>query len=154
MRVLVKNDNRLVEIGEGKIFTKSQLKLNEDVTASLGMANGIQAAQMKAKQIMAKNPNVDSASSDAGKLDGQADQSTGEGMKLQVPINANGSQLANAQSMVKNNSNDDMEVEFTKDTPSDNDMNNESREYDRLRDLRENSIPFTKDSLSKFLRTI
>ena len=36
MRVLVKNDNRLIELGEGKMFSKSQLKLNEDVTASLG----------------------------------------------------------------------------------------------------------------------
>lgn len=154
MRVLVKNNNRLVELGEGRVFSKSQLTLNEDVTASLGMANGIQAAQMKAKQIMAKNPNIDSASSDAGKLDGQNDQSTGEGMKLQVPINASGSQLSNAQSMVRNQSNDDVEIEFTKDTPSDNDMANESKEYDRLKDLRENSIPFTKKSLSEFLRTI
>ena len=146
MRVLVKNDNRLIELGEGKI--------NEDVTASLGTANGIQAAQMKAKQLMAKNPNVDSASSDAGKLDGKNNQGSGEGVKLQVPINASGSQLANAQNMVNNKSNDDMEIEFTKNTPNDNNTNNESKEYDRLKDLRENSIPFTKDSLAKFLRTI
>ena len=154
MRVLVKNDNRLLELGEGKMFSKSQLRLNEDVTASLGSANGIQAAQMKAKQLMAKNPNVDSASSDAGKLDGKNNQGSGEGVKLQVPINASGSQLANAQNMVNNKSNDDMEIEFTKNTPNDNNTNNESKEYDRLKDLRENSIPFTKDSLAKFLRTI
>ena len=152
MRVLVKNDNRLIELGEGKMFSKSQLKLNEDVTASLGSANGIQAAQMKAKQLMAKNPNVDSASSDAGKLDGKNNQGSGEGIKLQVPINASGSQLANAKNMVNNKYN--MEIEFTKNTPNDNNTNNESKEYDRLKDLRENSIPFTKDSLAKFLRTI
>ena len=56
--------------------------------------------------------------------------------------------------MVNNKSNDDMEIEFTKNTPNDNNTNNESKEYDRLKDLRENSIPFTKDSLAKFLRTI
>ena len=151
MRVFTKINNRLVE---GVPYRKSELMLSEDVDANLGSANGIQAAQMKAKQLMAKNPNVDSASSDAGKLDGKNNQGTGEGIKLQVPINASGSQLANAQNMVNNKSNDDMEIEFTKNAPNDNNTNNESKEYDRLKDLRENSIPFTKDSLAKFLRTI
>ena len=151
MRVFTKINNRLVE---GVPYRKSELMLSEDVDANLGSANGIQAAQMKAKQLMAKNPNVDSASSDAGKLDGKNNQGTGEGIKLQVPINASGSQLANAQNMVNNKSNDDMEIEFTKNTPNGNNTNNESKEYDRLKDLRENSIPFTKDSLAKFLRTI
>lgn len=151
MRVFTKRNNRLVE---GVPYRKSELRLSEDVDANLGSANGIQAAQMKAKQIMSKNPNVNAASADAGKLDGKNNQGSGEGVKLQVPINASGSQLANAQNMVNNKSNDDMEIEFTKNTPNDNNMNNESKEYDRLKDLRENSIPFTKDSLAKFLRTI
>lgn len=152
MRVFTKRNNRLVE---GVPYRKSELRLSEDVDANLGSANGIQAAQMKAKQIMSKNPNVNAASADAGKLDGSDDSSSGEGMKLQVPVNAKGSQLSSAQSMIRNQSNDDMEVEFTKDTNSTDsqDQANESLK-ERLANLRENSIPFTKKSLTSFLKSI
>lgn len=152
MRVFTKRNNRLVE---GVPYRKSELRLSEDVDANLGSANGIQAAQMKAKQLMSKNPNVNSASADAGKLDGSADSSSGEGMKLQVPVDAKGSQLSSAQSMIRNQSNDDMEIEFTKDTNSTDsqDQANESLK-ERLVNLRENSIPFTKKSLTSFLKSI
>ena len=110
---------------------------------------------MKAKQLMSKNPNVNAASADAGKLDGSSDSSSGEGMKLQVPVDAKGSQLSSAQSMIRNQSNDDMEIEFTKDTNSTDsqDKANESLK-ERLANLRENSIPFTKKSLTSFLKSI
>ena len=152
MRVFTKRNNRLVE---GVPYRKSELRLSEDVDANLGSANGIQAAQMKAKQIMSKNPNVNAASADAGKLDGSDDSSSGEGMKLQVPVNAKGSQLSSAQSMIRNQSNDDMEVEFTKDAndKTSQDQANESLK-ERLANLRENSIPFTKKSLTSFLKSI
>lgn len=152
MRVFTKRNNRLVE---GVPYRKSELRLSEDVDANLGSANGIQAAQMKAKQLMSKNPNVNAASADAGKLDGSDDSSSGEGMKLQLPVNAKGSQLSSAQSMIRNQSNDDMEVEFTKDTNSTDsqDQANESLK-ERLVNLRENSIPFTKKSLASFLKSI
>ena len=152
MRVFTKRNNRLVE---GVPYRKSELRLSEDVDANLGSANGIQAAQMKAKQIMSKNPNVNAASADAGKLDGSDDSNSGEGMKLQVPVNAKGSQLSSAQSMIRNQSNNDMEVEFTKDTndTTSQDQANESLK-ERLANLRENSIPFTKKSLTSFLKSI
>lgn len=152
MRVFTKRNNRLVE---GVPYRKSELRLSEDVDANLGSANGIQAAQMKAKQIMSKNPNVNAASADAGKLDGSDDSSSGEGMKLQVPVNAKGSQLSSAQSMIRNQSNNDMEVEFTKDAndTTSQDQANESLK-ERLANLRENSIPFTKKSLTSFLKSI
>ena len=152
MRVFTKRNNRLVE---GVPYRKSELRLSEDVDANLGSANGIQAAQMKAKQLMSKNPNVNAASADAGKLDGSDDSSSGEGMKLQVPVDAKGSQLSSAQSMIRNQSNDDMEIEFTKDTNSTDsqDQANESLK-ERLANLRENSIPFTKKSLTSFLKSI
>lgn len=152
MRVFTKRNNRLVE---GVPYRKSELRLSEDVDANLGSANGIQAAQMKAKQIMSKNPNVNAASADAGKLDGSDDSRSGEGMKLQVPVNAKGSQLSSAQSMIRNQSNNDMEVEFTKDAndTTSQDQANESLK-ERLANLRENSIPFTKKSLTSFLKSI
>lgn len=140
MRIFSKNNNKIVELGEGRIFSKSQIKLNEEVEANLGMANGVRDAQMKAKEMMSKNSNVGAASTDAGKLDGYTDRSNGEGMKLQLPIDANGSEISQAQQMVRNHANNDMEIEFTK--------------QDKIQEMRNNSIPFTKKELSEFLNNL
>ena len=68
MQVLIKKDNKLVKLGEGRIYSKGQLKLTENgFDANIGQANGIAQAQMQAKRLMAKNPTVTSASADAGK---------------------------------------------------------------------------------------
>ena len=150
-KILVKRDNKLVSIGEGKLYTKSQLRLNEDmVDANIGTANGIQQAQMKAKQLMSQNPSVKSASADAGKIDGQKDSNSGEGIKLEVPVNASGQQLAQAQRMTKDHSADDAQITFTKDDNASSTTTNESR----LMELRSKSVPFSKAELNDFLRTV
>lgn len=148
MEVLVKTARGLKSLGEMKVFSKKSLNLKEDVDANIGTANGIQQAQMKAKQLMNKNPSVKSASADAGKLDGQKDTQSGEGLKLEVPVNATGQQLAQAQRMVKDQGSDDAQITFTKN--NDTSSTNESR----LFELRKNSIQFTKSEMDKFLKEI
>ena len=153
METFVKKNNKLVRIGEGRLFKKGELMLKEDgagIDANIGTANGIQQAQMKAKQLMNRNPGVNSASADAGKLDGQNDKTSGEGVKLEVPINATGNQLAQAQRMTKDQGADDTQITFTKDNPSDGDSTNESR----IVEMRRNSIPFSKKELTNFLKSI
>ena len=153
METFVKKNNKLVRIGEGRLFRKGEIMLKEDgagVDANIGTANGIQQAQMKAKQLMNRNPGVNSASADAGKLDGQNDKTSGEGVKLEVPVNATGSQLAQAQRMTKDQGADDTQITFTKDNPSDGDSTNESR----IVEMRRNSIPFSKKELTNFLKSI
>lgn len=150
MKILVKRNNNLINLGEGRIYSKSQLRLNE-LDANIGMANGIQQAQMKAKQLMNQNAGVDSASVEAGKADGQNDTNSGEGLELKVPVNATGAQLAQAQRMTKDQSADDAQITFTKPQASSSSMDtNESR----IVEMRKNSIPFTKKELHKFLREI
>lgn len=151
MKVFTKKDIRLMALGEGKVFSKRQLKLREDVDANIGTASGIQQAQAKAKQLMNQNPSVDSASADAGKLDGQQDTSSGEGMELEIPVNANGQQLATASKLAKDQSSDDVQIKFTKNsTSSSSNMTDESR----IIKMRESSVPFTKQELSAFLNTL
>jgi hypothetical protein len=151
MKILIKKDNKLVNLGEGRIYSKKQLKLVENgFDANLGQANGIAQAQMQAKQLMAKNPNVTSASADAGKLDGQVDTNGGEGLKLEVPINASGNQLAQAQRMVKDQSADDAQITFTKQNTATTNSMSESK----LMEMRKSSIPFTKKELNAFLSTL
>ena len=148
METFVKKGNKLIRIGEGKLFKKGELMLKEDsagLDANIGPANGIQQAQMKAKQLMNKNPGVNSASADAGKLDGQSDSSSGEGVKLEVPVNATGKQLAQAQRMTKDQGADDTQI-----TPANDGSTNESR----IVEMRKNSIPFSKKELTNFLKSI
>lgn len=149
MKIWQKRDNGLIFLGEGSIFSKKQLRLKEDVDANIGTASGIQQAQAKAKQLMNKNPSVTTASADAGKMDGQNDASTGEGMSINVPVNANGQQLAAVQQMTKDQGADDVQVKFTKDDTS-SDTTNESR----VANLRNNSVPFTKAEMSAFLNSL
>ena len=153
MKILVKKGNKLINLGEGKIYSKSELKLNElnGFDANIGQANGIQQAQMKARQLMNKNSSVTSASADAGKLDGQSDKQSGEGIELKVPVNANGQQLAQAQRMVKDQGADDAQITFTKPQTSSSSIGtNESK----IMEMRRNSIPFTKKELNSFLNSL
>ena len=155
MQIIVKKNNKLVKLGEGRIYSKSQLKLNElnGLDANIGTANGIQQAQMKAKQLMNQNAGVTSASADAGKLDGQNDTQGGEGVELRVPVNATGPQLAQAQRMVKDQGSDDAQITFTKPQSPSSSMNNGLGES-KIMEMRKNSIPFTKKELSSFLNSI
>ena len=152
MQVIIKKNNKLVKLGEGRIYSKSQLKLNElnGIDANIGTANGIQQAQMKAKQLMNQNAGVTSASADAGKLDNQNDTQGGEGVELRVPINATGPQLAQAQRMVKDQGSDDAQITFTKPQTS---MDNGLGES-KIVEMRRNSIPFSKKELSSFLNSL
>jgi hypothetical protein len=153
MQVIIKKNNRLVKLGEGRIYSKSQLKLNEldaNLTAGNVPVNGIQQAQMKAKQLMNQNAGVTSASADAGKLDGQNDAQGGEGVELRVPVNATGPQLAQAQRMVKDQGSDDAQITFTKPQTSTNNGLGESK----IVEMRRNSIPFSKKELSSFLNSL
>lgn len=157
MKILRFRNNQLKNLGEGRLVPKTALTLKEDVDANIGTASGIQQAQMKARQLMNQSPSVNSASADAGHLDNQTDSNSGEGMKLELPVNANGKQLAQAQHMVQDQSNDDMQVTFTK--PQINGQiqgegTNESVKAKKLVEMRNNSIPFTKKELNVFLSTL
>lgn len=145
MEILVKTNRGLKSLGEGRVYSKKQLMLKEDgLDANLGMSSSIQAAQMKAKQMMSKNPTVTSASADAGKLDGQMDSQNGEGVRLELPVNANGKQLAQAQKMVSDTNADDAQITFTKNQDT---MATESR----LSELRANSVPFSKNEINEII---
>lgn len=152
MKILRFKNNQLQMLGEGRIYSKKNLKLREGVDANISSANGIQDMKAKAADVLNRNPNVDSASADAGHIDGQNDMNSGEGMKLQLPINANGKQLSQAQNMVKNQGNDDMQVSFTK--PQVNGQTQDSTNESRIMEMRANAIPFTKKELNEFLNSL
>lgn len=153
MQILVKTNKGLKNLGEGKLFSKGQLKLNE-IDANIGMANGIQQAQLKAKQLMNQNAGVTSASAEAGKLDGESDMQSGEGLELKVPVNATGQQLAQAQRMTRDQGADNAQITFTKPQSPSSSLNNNSLGESKIMEMRRNSIPFSKKELNSFLNSI
>lgn len=147
MKIYSKNKiGKLKYLGEGTIYKKSQIRLSE-MDANLGVSDSIEQAQMKAKKIMNQNSSVQSASADAGKMDGQNDASTGEGVRLEVPVNATSQQLATARRMTKDQNSDDAEITFTKPNHSNSTSIGESR----IAEMRKSAIPFTKSEMTKFL---
>ena len=155
MKIILTEEQASKLLSTYKKVSKGSIKLKEDVDANIGSANGIQQAQMKARQLMSKNSTVSSASADAGHLAGQSDANSGEGMKLELPVNANGKQLAQAQRMTQNQSNDDMQITFTK--PQVNgeiEDTNESVRAKKIMEMRNNAIPFTKKELGEFLNSL
>lgn len=148
MKVFRVNNNRGRDlVFEGRVVDPMKIRLKEDVEAAIGSANGLQQARLKASQIMNKNSNVTSASADAGHLDNQNDASSGEGLKLQLPINANNQQLSAAQQIVSRQNNDDMEVEFTKNSPSSSDVSESYRPNKA-------QVTFTKREMDELLKTL
>ena len=156
MKVLIKKNDKLINIGEGKIYSKKQLKLNEfskGIDANIGSAPDLKTAQITAQQMINRNPGVTSASADAGHLDGQQDYQSGEGIKLEIPVNANGKQLAQAQRLAKDQNADDAQITFVKQqAPSA--INNNGLGESKIVEMRKNSIPFTKKELNSFLNSI
>jgi hypothetical protein len=144
MKIYKKQGNQLVSLGEGKMFSKSQLRLKEGVNAALPISSNVQDALRKAREISMQNPNVTAVSGDAGKMDGRNDVRQGEGVKISVPMNASTTQLNHVNDIAKDPNNNDATIEFTKPTTNGGQASstNESLDY-----LRENSVPFTKNEL-------
>lgn len=138
--------NRL--IAEGKSYKKSQIRLRENVDANIASAKNVTDAITQARQNISNNSNVNTSSIEAGKMDGKQNTQSGEGMKLQVPINASGSELSSLQNIVKNPNNDDMQIQFTKP------MNQGTTTTESIDYIKKSAIPFTKKELSSFLQTI
>lgn len=149
MRVYKMNDRgTFSKIAEGRVFRKGEIKLREDsngVTATLnGVSMNVNQGIQQAKKVMASNSNVKDVSVDAGSLNGRIDRSSGEGMKIDVPIDATSSQKKIVSDVANNKTTDDVKVNFVKDSNDSSALTNESR----------GGLVFTKEEMDKFLRTI
>ncbi len=134
---------------------KSDLVLREQngIDANLTSAPNVAQAVIKAKETMNRNPNVSSVSADAGKLDGSSDMQSGEGMKLQVPVNASSQELSTAQTIVKSQNNDDMQIQFTKPVTN-GQVQDDNSVSESVNQLRRTMPEFTKKDFDQLLRSI
>lgn len=149
METFVKKNNKLVRIGEGKLLKKGEILLKEEVTANGGEANGIQQAQMKARQIMNKNSGVvDSVVTKAGDTDNQKDK--GEDITVSADVNASPGQLTNIAKQLPDNAN----LKFYDRNKNNGNDGTTSTNESRIVELRRNSVPFSKNELTRFLKNI
>jgi lipopolysaccharide export LptBFGC system permease protein LptF len=149
METFVKKNNKLVRIGEGKLLKKGEILLKEEVTANGGEANGIQQAQMKARQIMNKNSGVvDSVVTKAGDTDNQKDK--GEDITVSADVNSSPGQLTNIAKQLPDNAN----LKFYDKNKTNGNNGTTSTNESRIVELRRNSVPFSKNELTKFLKSI
>ena len=149
METFVKKNDKLVRIGEGMLLKKGEILLKEEVTANGGTANGIQQAQMKARQIMNKNSGVvDSVVTKAGDTDNQKDK--GEDITVSADVNASPGQLTNIAKQLPDNAN----LKFYDRNKNNGNDGTTSTNESRIVELRRNSVPFSKNELTKFLKSI
>lgn len=155
MRTIILKEDQYWQLAyEAKVpkVKRGAVKLKEDnnVTANLPSANGVQDAIQKARKIQATQPvgNVEGPCSD---VDASSDRGTGEGMKLEIPSNATGSDLAAADRFVKQQDNGNAHLVITKPTVNGVPQGGTNESIDRLR---RNSIEFTKKEFSDFLKTL
>lgn len=155
MKIFVKKDNGLKQLGEGRIYSKSQLKLNEFTNGKVSLTlnpNGqdvrASSVQTSAQNMLHQVPQATAVTVQADDIDGV----TAPTFSASDPrndtvqnITAKNATSAAVQNAAKNGGT----IQITKDDPQDNNLGES-----RIIEMRRNSIPFTKKELSNFLNSL
>lgn len=155
MKIFVKKDNGLKQLGEGRIYSKSQLKLNEFTNGKVSLTlnpNGqdvrASSVQTSAQNMLHQVPQATAVTVQADDIDGV----TAPTFSASDPrndtvqnITAKNATSAAVQNAAKNGGT----IQITKDDPQDNNLGES-----RIIEMRRTSIPFTKKELSNFLNSL
>ena len=155
MKIFVKKGNRFKHLGEGRIYSKSELRLNEYANDKVSLtlnpngqnvnASNIQTA---ARNMMNKVPQSTAVTVQADDINGvtppmfSANDPRNDTVQTIAAKNATGVAIQNA---AKNGGT----IQITKDN-----TNQSGLGESRMIEMRRNSIPFSKKELSKFLKTL
>jgi hypothetical protein len=155
MKILVKTDKGLKNLGEGKIYSKSQLKLNEFTNGKVSLTlnpNGqdvrASSVQTSAQNMLHQVPQATAVTVQADDIDGVTAPTFSPGDPRNDTVqniaakNATGAAVQNA---AKNGGT----IQITKDDPQNNGLGES-----RIIEMRRNSIPFSKKELSNFLNSL
>jgi hypothetical protein len=158
MKVYVKKDKGLKLLGEGKVYSKKELMLKEfkaggnNVVATVPGATNVRQFVNQGAKTYNQNGNVGLIQGEMGQFDNQNDSNTGEGIGVDLPVNATGQQIAKVQNMANQPSNDDMKINLT--PPTTETDQTDSLGENKIIKMRENSVPFTKSELTEFLKSL
>lgn len=157
MKILVKRNNGLLNLGEGRIYSKSQLRLNEDVeNALIGDAtpndekvSGTGSLQTTVNKELTAHPQEDGVSVGLDSLNNSGQKLKGDGTNIKMSQQ----QLAQNKTQISNLAAQMPGAQLTI-MRGNGVINNSVAPRKVLDELRKNSIPFTKKELHKFLREI
>ena len=160
MKILVKTDKGLKILGEGKIFSKNQLRLNENelnVTTNQSMTPQ-QSLRQSAKAIN-QDPRIGRTTTPTNYLDNRKDD---DAPALTVSASKTGTPetMRAVNNYVRQNPDKGVITVVKDDSGNSNSnpytgMQNSSVAPRKVMDeMRRNSIPFTKKELHKFLRDL
>ena len=160
MKIMVKTDKGLRTLGEGRIYSKSQLRLSEDYTngkVSLTLNPSGQDVKASSVQTSAQNmlntvPQATAVTLQADDVDGV----TAPTFSNSDPRNDTVQQMDvrhATSAAVSNAAKNGGTLQITKDDPQQASMESKENKKDIV-EMRENSIPFTKKELNEFLRSL
>ena len=147
MKILVKKNNKLMSLGEGKIYSKSQLTLKEDneligdATPNDEKIAGTGALTTTVNKELTSHPQEDGVSVGLDSLNNSTQRLKGDGTNIKMTQQ----QLAQNKAQISNLATQMPGAQLT--IMRGNGIKNESR----IIEMRKNSIPFTKKELHKFL---
>jgi len=155
MKIFVKKDNSLKPLGEGRIYSKRQLKLNEFTNGKVSLTlnpNGqdvrASSIQTSAQNMLNQVPQATAVTVQSDDIDGvstptfSASDPRNDTVQNIAAKNANG---ATIQQAAKNGGT----INITKDDSQQNGLGES-----RIIEMRKNSIPFTKKELNNFLSSL
>ena len=156
MKILVKRNNKLLKLGEGRIYSKSQLRLHEtitvgDTTSNDEQINGAGDLERKVNQGFATDSKLDAQTVPMDSIGHPTQVLKGSGTVLQTDqkqLSQNKAQYANLAKEMPG-----AKLKVLKGNALSNGNNTLSTES-RLIEMRKSSIPFTKKELSDFLSTL
>jgi len=153
MKIFVKKDNKLKPLGEGKIYSKSQLRLNEDKFLTTGNADNLRQAMNQAKKVGSENPNSGGYQVQFDQLNGQTD--SGEHINIDASTEMTGDQQSALERVFDDPNIEDAKLTLKTPQQMKSDSNNiNGMSESRITEMRKNSIPFTKKELSNFLSSL
>jgi hypothetical protein len=155
MKIYTKKNNGLRKLGEGRIYSKSQLRLNEFTNGKVSLTlnpNGqdvrASSVQTSAQNMLHQVPQATAVTIQSDDIDGvsaptfSSSDPRNDTVQNIAAKNANG---ATIQQAAKNGG----AIQITKD-----DQQSDGLSESRINEMRKSSIPFTKGELNNFLRNL
>lgn len=161
MKIFVKKDNGLRQLGEGKIYSKSELKLNESWTnGKVALTLNPNGQDVNASNVQTSAENMLNNVSQATAVTLQADDVNGVTAPTFAPEDPRNDAVQNisakkaTSSAIQNLAKNGGTINITKDDPQQSSMGESKEASDKLVEMRRTSIPFTKKELSNFLNSL
>lgn len=160
MKIMVKTDKGLRSLGEGRIYSKSQLRLSESYTnGKVSLTLNPNGQDVRASSVQTSAQNMLNTVPQATAVTLQADDVDGVTAPTFSPSDPRNDTVQQmdvkhaTSAAVSNAAKNGGTLQITKDDPQQSSMESKTTKKDIV-EMRNNSIQFTKKELSEFLSSL